>query len=50
MRESCANFRALDSRCGSVDSKEESEEDSESSEDESVNVVECSERKVGYDV
>lgn len=43
-------MRALDSSVGSVDSSDESEEERESSEDESVDVVVCSERKVGYEV
>ena len=49
-RESCAKVRALDSRAGRVDSNDESEFESASSEDESVEVVVCSERNVGYEV
>ena len=45
--EFCANVRALDSSVGSVDNKDESEDESASREDESVDVVVWSERKVG---
>ena len=49
-RVSCANVRAEDSRAGSAESKESSEDERVFKDDDSVDVVECNDRNVGYEV
>ena len=49
-RVSCANDRAEVSRAGSADNSESRDEEREESDDDRVEVVECSDRNVGYDV